>query len=179
MAGFETTSNTLSTLCYNLARHPDILDTLIEEVDEVFDKFGGVVNHETISEMPYLDACIKGIEGNTRHRSQNITNFVCLENLRLNGPIARTDRMCVKDWEDDQEFPGLKIPKGTKIRLPLHAVHHNPEFWPQPELFKPERFLKENSHNIKPFSFLAFGFGPRVCIGERFISVLCPDSAFN
>ena len=64
MAGFETTSNTLSTLCYNLARHPDILDTLIEEVDEVFDKFGGVVNHETISEMPYLDACIKGIKGN-------------------------------------------------------------------------------------------------------------------
>ena len=60
MAGFETTSNTLSTLCYNLARHPDILDTLIEEVDEVFDKFGGVVNHETISEMPYLEACIKG-----------------------------------------------------------------------------------------------------------------------
>ena len=60
IAGFETTSNTLSTLCYNLAKHPDILDTLIEEVDSVFDNFGGDVNHETISEMPFLEACIKG-----------------------------------------------------------------------------------------------------------------------
>ena len=60
-AGFETTSNTLSTLCYNLAKHPDVLDTLITEVDEVFDNFDGVVNHETISEMPFLEACIKVI----------------------------------------------------------------------------------------------------------------------
>ena len=60
-AGFETTSNTLSTLCYNLAKHPDVLDTLITEVDEVFDQFDGVVNHETISEMPFLEACIKVI----------------------------------------------------------------------------------------------------------------------
>jgi len=148
-AGFETTSNTLSTLCYNLAKHPDVLDTLITEVDEVFDQFDGVVNHETISEMPFLEACIK-------------------ENLRLNGPVARNDRKCVKDWDGGEEFGGLKIPAGMKIRFPLNAIHHNPEFWPEPELYKPERFLKENLHNIKPFSFLPFGGGPRECIGERF-----------
>ena len=83
--------------------------------------------------------------------------------------MARIDRMCVKDWDDGGEFGGLKIAKGTKIRIPLHALHHNPEFWPEPELFKPERFFKENAHNIKPYSFLSFMSGPRVCIGERIV----------
>ena len=58
-AGFETTSNTLTTLCLNLAKHPEVLDTLLEEVDEVIERFDGVVNHDTINDMPYLDACIK------------------------------------------------------------------------------------------------------------------------
>ena len=58
-AGFETTSNTLTTLCLNLAKHPQVLDSLLEEVDEVIERFDGVVNHETINDMPYLDACIK------------------------------------------------------------------------------------------------------------------------
>ena len=58
-AGFETTSNTLTTLCLNLAENPEILETLLEEVDDMLDRFEGVVNHETISDMPYLDACIK------------------------------------------------------------------------------------------------------------------------
>ena len=74
----------------------------------------------------------------------------------------------MKDWKDDQEFPGLKIPKGTKIRLPLHAVHHNPEFWPQPELFKPERFLTEGgSKVVKPEAFMPFGVGQRMCLGDK------------
>ena len=58
-AGFETTANTLSTLCYNLARNPDVLQTLLDEVDDITEKFDGVVNHETISDMVYLEACIK------------------------------------------------------------------------------------------------------------------------
>ena len=57
-AGFETTANTLSTLCYNLARNPDVLQTLLDEVDDITEKFDGVVNHETISDMVYLEACI-------------------------------------------------------------------------------------------------------------------------
>ena len=58
-AGFETTSSCLSTLCYNLARNPDVLENLLEEVDEITEKFDGVVDHETIADMPFLEACIK------------------------------------------------------------------------------------------------------------------------
>lgn len=58
-AGFETTSNTLTTLCFQLAQNQDILLNLLEEVDDVVERFDGVVNHETIADMPYLDACLK------------------------------------------------------------------------------------------------------------------------
>ena len=58
-AGFETTSNTLTTLCLQLAQNQDILLNLLEEVDDVVEKFEGVVDHETIADMPYLDACLK------------------------------------------------------------------------------------------------------------------------
>ncbi len=49
-----------------------------------------------------------------------------------------------------------------------YAIHHDAEYWPDPEAFKPERFLLENKEFIKPFSFLPFGEGPRSCIAMRF-----------
>ena len=79
-AGFETTSNTLSTLCYNLARYPNVLNTLLEEVDEITDKFDGVVDHETIADMEYLEA-------------------VVMENLRMHTPVLAHIRTCKEDCE--------------------------------------------------------------------------------
>ena len=89
MAGFETTASTLSSLSYCLAKNPDVLEKLVDEVDRVEEISEGKIDQESIKEMPYLEACIK-------------------ETLRLLPPIFRTDRTCVKDWEED----GLFIPKG-------------------------------------------------------------------
>jgi len=145
LAGFETTASTLSTLCYNLVKNPEILEKLTEEVDDILESFDGKVDHETIANMPFLDACIK-------------------EDLRMFPPVARNDRVCVKDWEEE----GLSISKGINIAIPIYVIHHNPEYWPEPELFKPERFFKENASNVIPYAWLPFGSGPRACIGERF-----------
>jgi len=145
LAGFETTSSTLSSLTYHLAKNPDVQETLVEEVDDVLEAHEGRLDHESITDMPYLEACIK-------------------EALRIFPPVSRNDRMCTKDWQDE----GLFIPKGMLINIPLYVIHHNPEYWPEPELFKPERFLKENADKIVPYSWLPFGAGPRACIGERF-----------
>ena len=60
----------------------------------------------------------------------------------------------------------MKIQKGTIIRIPYFVVHHNPEYWPDPEVFNPERFLNEEAHDIKPFTWIPFGSGPRQCIGK-------------
>lgn len=144
-AGFETIATTLGTLSYNLVKNPQALEILMGEVDTVLEDHEGVVNHETITKMPYLEANIK-------------------ETLRLFPTIARNDRMCNKDWE----YKGYKIKKGTCVGISHYVIHHNPEYWPEPELYKPERFLKDNATSIPQGAFMPFGTGPRTCIGERF-----------
>lgn len=52
--------------------------------------------------------------------------------------------------------------------MPIYAAHHLEEFFPEPERFMPERFLKENQSLIKPYTFRPFGGGNRICIGQRF-----------
>merc|ERR1712038_199892 len=144
-AGFETTSNTLGTLCYNLVKNPEAMAKLEEEIETTLVEHDGKVNQETVSEMPYLEACIK-------------------ETLRIFSPAARNDRRCNEDWS----YNNINIPRGTCIGIPIHAIHHNPKYFPDPEVFKPERFLKENSDELIPGAFVSFGIGPRACIGERF-----------
>ena len=50
-------------------------------------------------------------------------------------------------------------------------MHYNPKYFPEPEMFQPERFLKSNESKIVPFSYIPFGGGPRVCIGQRFAMI--------
>ena len=58
-AGFETTATTLTSLSLTLAKNPPVLEALLQEVDTILEDHDGVVNHETIADMPYLEACIK------------------------------------------------------------------------------------------------------------------------
>ena len=147
-AGFETTSNCLTTLCLNLARNPDIQEKIHEEVLECLAN-NEKIDHESIKEMNFLEAAIN-------------------ENLRMYPPIIVQERICKKDT---QVKPGLKITKGTYVRIPIFACHHNPDFFPEPEKFKPERFLKENAKDLVPYTFVAFSGGPRICLGLRFAMI--------
>lgn len=63
---------------------------------------------------------------------------------------------------------GALMPKGTYIVIPALAFHRDPNLFPQPHKFDPDRFSEEQRHNIKPYSFLPFGEGPRICIGLKF-----------
>jgi len=147
-AGFETTANTLTTLCYNLVKNTQVLETLQEEIDNMLSENDDRIDHETVSAMPYLEACLK-------------------ENLRMCPPVARNDRTCSKDFQ----YKNIKIPGGTEVAIPIYTVHHDEDNFPDPEAFQPTRFLKENADKIIPGSFLPFGIGPRACIGERFAMV--------
>lgn len=88
------------------------------------------------------------------------------ETLRLYPPVPTLSRECVKDYiipETD-----VTIEKGTVVFVPAFGIHHDPEYFPNPEKFDPDRFNSENVHKIRPFSYLPFGDGPRKCIGLRF-----------
>ncbi|NWH74051.1 CP3A9 protein, partial [Piaya cayana] len=143
-AGYETTSNTLCYLAYELALHPDVQQKLLDEVDSVFPN-KAPLTYEAMMKMEYLDMTVNEI-------------------LRLFPIGGRIERACKKDVE----INGVTIPKGTVVMIPAYTLHRDPEYWPNPEEFRPERFSKENKESIDPYTYLPFGAGPRNCIGMRF-----------
>jgi len=143
-AGYEPGSNSLGYMAYNLAIHPDVQQKLQEEIDSVLpDK--APLTYDTVMQLEYLD-------------------MVLNETQRLYPLGGRIERLC----KMDVEINGMTIPKGTVVMIPPFVLHRVPEYWPEPEEFRPERFSKENKENIDPYMYLPFGAGPRNCIGMRF-----------
>jgi len=61
---------------------------------------------------------------------------------------------------------GATVDAGVRVMVSLLGLHQDPEFFPNPEKFDPDRFSPENKEKIVPYSYLPFGEGPRICIGR-------------
>lgn len=147
-AGYETTSSSLTFLSYNLATNPQVMKKLQEEVDATFPN-KAPIQYQELMQMEYLDCVIN-------------------ESLRLFPIASRLERVA----KASVEINGFVIPKGMVVMVPTWPMHRDPEIWPEPEKFKPERFSKENKETIDPYSYMPFGAGPRNCIGMRFALVV-------
>jgi cytochrome P450 family 3 subfamily A len=86
------------------------------------------------------------------------------ETLRMFPAALRLDRVAGEDFE----YEGIKIEKGQVVAVPLWALHHDPEIYPDPDRFDPERFNEENKKKRDNNAYLPFGNGPRNCLGMRF-----------
>lgn len=62
---------------------------------------------------------------------------------------------------------GFKVPEGVNAVIIPYALHRDPRFFPEPEEFRPERFLPENSTGRHPYAYIPFSAGARNCIGKR------------
>nr|XP_020671365.1 cytochrome P450 3A9-like isoform X2 [Pogona vitticeps] len=146
-AGYEPTSNALNFLAYALATHPDVQQKVQDEIDSVLPN-KAPLTYDAIMQLEYLD-------------------MVMSESQRLYPLGGRIERVSKKDVE----INGVTIPKGAVVMTSPYLLQRDPEFWPEPEEFRPERFSKENKDKIDPYTFLPFGAGPRNCIGMRFAQV--------
>ncbi|XP_063703756.1 probable cytochrome P450 9f2 [Culicoides brevitarsis] len=151
IAGFDTTSTFLTFASYELAVNEDVQEKIFNEIREAKEKLmGRPINYETLQKMEYLDAFVSEV-------------------LRVHPPGFITDRVCNSDTEiEDHEGRKFIIPKGKMIWVNIYGMHHSHKYFPNPEQFKPERFLGGNKEKIIPNSYIPFGIGPRACIGSRF-----------
>jgi cytochrome P450 family 6 len=90
------------------------------------------------------------------------------ETLRKYPPVPTLNRECSKDYR----IPGshVTIEKGTQVVIPVEALQHDPQYYPEPDKFDPERFSEEAKNRRHHYVYLPFGEGPRLCIGKYCIS---------
>ncbi len=143
LAGHETTANTLNWTFYLLSGHPDIEKRMHAELDAVL---GG--RTPTLADLPKL----------------KYTEQVIKEALRLYPPAWTFSREAITDLR----IGGYDVPAGSVIQIMSYFIHRNPSIWENPLEFNPDRFNEANADKIDKWSYIPFGGGQRVCIGQSF-----------
>ena len=147
LAGYQTSSNTLAFTAYHLAMDADVQERLRCEVEIGVQTYRDLALYDLVNEIEYLDCVIN-------------------ESMRLCPPLHIFDRKCEETCEINER---LTIPSGMDVIVPIYALHHDPEAWPDPEVYDPERFRGPAKDTRHPFQFLPFGAGPRNCIGMKYV----------
>ncbi|KAG8924794.1 hypothetical protein FRC00_004710, partial [Tulasnella sp. 408] len=150
IAGVDTSSTTLAYMMYTLACRPDILAKLREEIDPLMpeDGQGGKrtpPDFQVLNRLPYLTGFVK-------------------ESLRLYGSAPSfLERVVPESLQGQFSIKGVPIPAGSVVGTQAWSVHRNPEVFPEPYAFKPERWLDETEEMRAVM--MPFGTGGRICGG--------------
>ncbi|GES83217.1 cytochrome P450 [Rhizophagus clarus] len=151
-AGTDTTANTISYIIYYVARNPDVKKKLLDEIDRTFkDDKSRPITENDIPNLKYCEAIVKEVS-------------------RIFSIVITLTRVL----ERPEELAGYQWPANTHIRIGIDAIHHSDEYWEDPEIFNPDRWLNEGSESKKN-SFITFGGGLRVCPGRKLaiIELVC------
>jgi cytochrome P450 len=141
VAGHETTATGLAWTLYYACKNPEAYAAMEREADAVGDS-------PRASDLERLDYCLRAFK----------------EALRLAPPVYVFGR----DSHGEVSIAGYELPSPTNILVSPWAMHHTDRFWPDPERFDPDRFLPQHDGTRHRYSYLPFGAGPRVCLGNHF-----------
>lgn len=143
LAGSDTTAASLSWSAYLLAKNPEMQRLLQEEIS----KYADGTQH--LGEEP---------------QSPQLPQQVFQESMRLYPPGVAIARQAI----EPVEIGGVQIPRGALVFVSVYSIHHDYRWFPEPEKFQPSRFAPEHQAKMPENAFLAFGLGPRACVGRRF-----------
>ncbi|XP_017856651.1 PREDICTED: probable cytochrome P450 309a1 [Drosophila arizonae] len=149
MDGFETSSAVLYHMLYTLGAYPEQQEKLRSEILTALgvDK---CISYEQLNALPYLDQCV-------------------YESMRMTSVIGFLLKICTRPTKMDLGNDKiLNVEPGVTVAIPAYHFHHDEAYFPQPDEFRPERFDNEAiSELTKRGCLLAFGDGPRICLGMR------------
>ncbi|CAJ0952507.1 unnamed protein product, partial [Mesorhabditis belari] len=142
LAGFDTTANSLGYATHYLARNPEIRERLRDEIKGVIGD--ATLKFDDLPQMKYLDCFVK-------------------ESLRFH-PVA--NQVSARVVEKDCDLAGVHLEKGTIIQIDGYSMQKDPEVWgDDAEEFNPDRWMNTTAEQSQ--AFVAFGQGPRMCVGQR------------
>jgi cytochrome P450 len=141
MAAHDTSTTTMTTLVYELARHPEWQDRLREESRALGTDH---LEYDHLERLPSHAMAIK-------------------EAQRIIAPVPTMARYAVKDTEIDGHF----VPAGSRIGLAPYLVHRDERHWADPLTFDPNRFAPDAPKH-HPYAWMPFGGGVHKCIGMHF-----------
>lgn len=142
-AGHETTALALAWTLDLLGRHPEIARRVGQEVEAVTG--GGAVETAHLEHLTY-------------------TRQVLQEGMRLYPPAA----ILVRRMTQPMRLAGRDFAAGSRIVVPVYALHRHASLWEAPHVFDPDRFAPEPVSERHRYAYLPFGAGPRICIGSGF-----------
>ena len=149
-AGMETTGRTLAVTFYYILANPDVHKRLKEELQTVIPSSSSPIpSLPALEKLPFLTAVIN-------------------EGLRVSHGVAgRTPRIAP---DEDLDYCGIKIPRGTTMSQSGYLLHMNPDAFPEPHEFHPERFLADEAYAGVDAAeaqkhAVPFGRGSRMCVG--------------
>ncbi|KAJ3666881.1 hypothetical protein Zmor_002308 [Zophobas morio] len=145
LAGFETTSTTISFALFEMAQNEAIRNKARAEISRVLERHSGKLTYDAAMEMEYLDTIIS-------------------ETLRKYPPAPVFLRKCTKTYRVPET--DVIIEEGLSVLIPAYGLHRDPEYFPDPEKFDPGRFNEDNKTKIWDYTYIPFGDGPRICIGN-------------
>nr|BAN20360.1 cytochromeP450 [Riptortus pedestris] len=140
--GHDTTTSCLTFTIWALGEHPEIQEKAYNEVSSILENDENV-KMEQLNQMKYLERVIK-------------------ESLRMYPPVPTIGRYFSKDIALPS---GYTIPAGTEVEIGIMLLHRDEQYFENPNVFDPDRFLKEFNH---PYAYIPFSAGPRNCIGQKF-----------
>jgi cytochrome P450 len=146
LAGHETTALALTYTLHLLATNPDAYEKLVAEVDR---ELGG--------RRPSVPVAQK----------LSFTSAVVRESLRLYPPVWAMARLVTADTE----LFGIPLKKGNQVLASQWVTQRDARFFPEPERFRPERWLDGSTEKLPRFAYFPFGGGPRICIGQHFATL--------
>lgn len=162
IAGFDTTSATLSLSAYQLAKHPEIQERLYQSVTASLAKFQ--------AESPELKDDFYSLVTYDRLQSKEfeLLEGVINEALRLDSPVIFLERKATADAElaNEDRSRVINVKAGDIIHIPTYSLHRDPQQWKNPEEFNPERFIGDNA-TFHKYAYLPFGLGPRKCVAQQ------------